>query len=155
MLLAILCIMLAVYYIIKQSFKKTVIPISVNYHFTRLCNYSCGFCFHTAKTSTRCTIQQAKAVMEKLSNAGMKKLNFAGGEPMLDPRFVGTLAKYCKESLGLESISIVSNGSLLRKSFLQKYAKYIDIIAISCDSFDPKTNAKIGRGDGKTDHLGK
>jgi uncharacterized radical SAM superfamily Fe-S cluster-containing enzyme len=26
-------------------------PVSVNYHFTRQCNYSCGFCFHTAKTS--------------------------------------------------------------------------------------------------------
>ena len=28
-----------------------VVPVSVNYHFTRQCNYSCGFCFHTAKTS--------------------------------------------------------------------------------------------------------
>ena len=26
-------------------------PVSVNYHFLRTCNYSCGFCFHTAKTS--------------------------------------------------------------------------------------------------------
>ena len=26
-------------------------PLSVNYHFLRTCNYSCGFCFHTAKTS--------------------------------------------------------------------------------------------------------
>ena len=27
------------------------IPISVNRHFTRQCNKTCGFCFHTAKTS--------------------------------------------------------------------------------------------------------
>ena len=27
-------------------------PESVNFHFTRQCNYSCGFCFHTAKTSS-------------------------------------------------------------------------------------------------------
>lgn len=29
----------------------TRVPRSVNYHFTRQCNYQCGFCFHTAKTS--------------------------------------------------------------------------------------------------------
>ena len=32
-----------------QTDKK--LPESVNFHFTRQCNYSCGFCFHTAKTS--------------------------------------------------------------------------------------------------------
>ena len=26
-------------------------PVSVNYHFTRKCNKTCGFCFHTEKTS--------------------------------------------------------------------------------------------------------
>ncbi|KAH3716536.1 hypothetical protein DPMN_059260 [Dreissena polymorpha] len=30
---------------------EKVVPLSVNYHFTRKCNYTCGFCFHTAKTS--------------------------------------------------------------------------------------------------------
>ena len=33
------------------SVSSAKIPESVNYHFTRQCNYSCGFCFHTAKTS--------------------------------------------------------------------------------------------------------
>ena len=38
--------------IFKSAEKKNeIIPLSVNYHFTRQCNYSCGFCFHTAKTS--------------------------------------------------------------------------------------------------------
>lgn len=27
------------------------VPVSVNFHFTRKCNYECGFCFHTAKTT--------------------------------------------------------------------------------------------------------
>ena len=29
------------------------------------------------------------------------------------------------------------------------YAKYLDILGISCDSFDEKVNVKIGRGTGK------
>ncbi|KAM3067004.1 hypothetical protein ACMFMG_011786 [Clarireedia jacksonii] len=88
------------------------VPISVNYHFTRKCNYECGFCFHTAKTSYILSAEEAKRGLSLLKKAGMKKLNFAGGEPMMYPKFVGELAKYCKTELGLESVSIVTNGSL-------------------------------------------
>lgn len=36
------------------------IPVSVNFHFTRKCNYECGFCFHTAKTSHITPLEDAK-----------------------------------------------------------------------------------------------
>ena len=35
-------------------------PLSVNYHFLRTCNYSCGFCFHTAKTSYVLPIEKVR-----------------------------------------------------------------------------------------------
>lgn len=50
--------------------------------------------------------------------------------------------------LGLESVSIVSNGSLIKKSWLQQYGVHLDILAISCDSFNEAANVKIGRGSG-------
>ena len=53
----------------------------------------------------------------------------------------------------MESVSIVSNGSKITASWFEKYGKYLDILAISCDSFDEETNKKIGRGNGK--HLQK
>ena len=87
--------------------------------------------------------------MALLKKAGMKKVNFAGGEPFLHPNMLGKLAKYCKETLQLESVSIVTNGSKVISAWLTKYAKYIDIMVISCDSFDEATNIKIGRGTGK------
>ena len=31
--------------------------------------------------------------------------------------------------------------------------EYLDIIAVSCDSFNPETNATIGRQQGRKDHL--
>ena len=46
-------------------------PLSVNYHFTRQCNYQCGFCFHTAKTSFVLPINEAKRGLKLLSEAGM------------------------------------------------------------------------------------
>ena len=45
-------------------------PLSVNYHFTRQCNYQCGFCFHTAKTSFVLPIDEAKRGLKMLCEAG-------------------------------------------------------------------------------------
>jgi radical S-adenosyl methionine domain-containing protein 2 len=54
--------------------------------------------------------------------------------------------RYGKGELGIESISIMSNSSKITEKFLRENATFIDILAISCDSFDPETNIKIGRG---------
>ncbi|MCJ1234708.1 hypothetical protein MMC14_002671 [Varicellaria rhodocarpa] len=124
------------------------IPVSVNYHLTRRCNYNCGFCFHTATTSYVLPLVDAKKGLALLKEAGMKKINFAGGEPFLNPNFLGKLAKYCKEDLHLESVSVVTNGSKVTESWLSQFGKYMDIMAVSCDSFDEQTNIKIGRGTG-------
>ncbi|KAL8726075.1 MAG: hypothetical protein Q9166_006954 [cf. Caloplaca sp. 2 TL-2023] len=123
-------------------------PISVNYHFTRRCNYECGFCFHTAKTSDMLPIDEAKRGLKLLVEAGMRKINFAGGEPFLYPAFLGELVRYCKEDLQMESTTVVTNGSLVKEKWFQQYAKYLDIMAVSCDSFNENTNKMIGRGKG-------
>ena len=46
------------------------VPASVNYHFTRQCNYQCGFCFHTAKTSFVLPIEEAKRGLRMLAEKG-------------------------------------------------------------------------------------
>lgn len=123
-------------------------PISVNYHFTRHCNYSCGFCFHTAKNNDVLDITEITKGLTLLKQSGMKKINFAGGEPFLYPKLLGDMAKFCKENLQLESVSIVTNSSKITASWFQKYGQYIDVLAVSVDSFDEKINEKIGRGKG-------
>ncbi|KAJ9631286.1 hypothetical protein H2204_008228 [Knufia peltigerae] len=127
---------------------KTV-PLSVNYHFTRKCNYKCGFCFHTDTNSYTASMGDAKKALKLLADAGMKKVNFAGGEPFLYAPKLGSMVDYTKRELGLESVSIVSNGSLIREDWIKKHARNLDILAISCDSFDESTNTKIGRGSGQ------
>ena len=57
--------------------------------------------------------------------------------------------QYSKESLKLESVSIISNGSRIKEYWFDKYAQYLDILGISCDSFDEAINTKIGRGKGE------
>ncbi|SPQ23844.1 291a82db-4b1b-41a7-9672-37340e864fbb [Thermothielavioides terrestris] len=124
------------------------VPVSVNYHFTRQCNKSCGFCFHTATTSHIENLERQQAALRLLAQAGMRKINFAGGEPFLYPKALGAMIDFCKRELRLESVSVVTNGSLVREDFLRRHAGQLDILAVSCDSFDEQTNVAIGRGSG-------
>ncbi|NXT18089.1 RSAD2 protein, partial [Syrrhaptes paradoxus] len=139
----------------REEDDASLTPTSVNYHFTRQCNYKCGFCFHTAKTSFVLPLEEAKRGLAMLKEAGMEKINFSGGEPFLTDRgeFVGQLVQFCKQELKLPSVSIVSNGSLIRERWFKKYGEYLDILAISCDSFDEDVNILIGRGQGKKNHV--
>lgn len=71
--LMVLCSVLA-HYILTRPAK----PVSVNYHFTRKCNKTCGFCFHTEKTSHVATWEEIQRGLDLPKEAGMKKINFAG-----------------------------------------------------------------------------
>ncbi|KAK3716512.1 hypothetical protein LTR37_006408 [Vermiconidia calcicola] len=129
-----------------ESFTK---PVSVNYHFTRKCNKVCGFCFHTEKTSHVASEDDMKRGLKLLKDAGMIKVNFAGGELFLYPSKLAMLCEYCKVDLGLESVSIISNGTKITEKWLQNHGKYVDVLGVSCDSFDEDTNIQIGRGTGE------
>lgn len=60
--------------------------------------------------------------------AGMEKVNFSGGEPFLPDRgrYLGRLVRYCKEVLQLPSVTVVSNGSLIRESWFKDYGRLVD-----------------------------
>lgn len=84
-----LCVLVALTHVVYRRLTAAPVPISVNYHFTRRCNKECGFCFHTAKTSYEAPLEDAKHALTLLRKAGTRKLNFAGGEPFLNPKFLG------------------------------------------------------------------
>jgi len=136
--------------------EKSFVPLSVNYFPHRKCNYACQFCFHTSKNLTILPLDEAKRGLRMLSDAGMKKLNISGGEPFLKPQFIGEVFRFCKEELGLESCTVVNNGSKVTEKWLDTYGRYLDVMAISCDSFEAETNVLQGRADnGKPDHIGR
>jgi radical S-adenosyl methionine domain-containing protein 2 len=121
-----------------------VIPRSVNYFISRVCNYSCKFCFHTAKNDRILPLARAQEGLRLLKEAGCEKMNFAGGEPFMQPKFLGELCRTSAE-MGM-AVSIISNGSLVSPRWMDEYARYVDILGVSVDSFVPTTNAAIGRG---------
>lgn len=125
--------------------------IAVNYHFTRKCNYNCGFCFHTSKNSHVESLDNAKEIIQQLADYGFQKINFAGGEPFL-PEYktqLGEMMKFAKLKGNFESVSVISNGHHITDDWFQLYSSYLDILGLSCDSDDDIINAHIGRGFGE------
>ena len=136
--------------VVPSEHQKQIKIVAVNYHFTRKCNYSCGFCFHTAKTSHVEPLETALKIIRMLRDKGCDKINFAGGEPFL-PQYrslLGEMVKFAKLECEFPSVSIISNGVYVTKEWFLTYGKFVDILGISCDSCNEKVNEIIGRGKG-------
>ena len=58
---------------------------------------------------------------------GMEKINFSGGEPFLQEKgdFLGRLVQFCKVDLQLPSVSVVSNGSMIKENWFRKYGTFL------------------------------
>jgi radical S-adenosyl methionine domain-containing protein 2 len=69
--------------------------------------------------------------LQLLKDAGMKKINFAGGEPFLYPKQIAMLCEYCKVDLGLESVSIISTGTKITERWLEAHGKHVDVLGVS------------------------
>lgn len=112
----------------------------------------CQFCFATFQDVKKSILptghlpkEQAIHVLIEIAKSGFRKITFAGGEPTLCP-WLPELIKVAKQA-GMTTM-IVTNGSRLNDSFLEQNREFLDWIAISIDSLNPKTNFSIGRAIG-------
>ncbi|MHA1344524.1 MAG: radical SAM protein, partial [Promethearchaeota archaeon] len=57
---------------------------SINFHFWPYCNFKCKYCFACFENlNLKLSFNQCIEIINKISNAQIKKINFAGGEPTL------------------------------------------------------------------------
>ena len=115
----------------------------INLHVTEQCNYNCKYCFsHNCGSGQLLNIDKWKTIVDNcidvLSPIGF---NIAGGEPLLY-KDLSELIKYIK-SKGLYC-SIITNGSLLTKEWIDENVKYLDCVGISIDSFNKDTLIRLG-----------
>jgi len=109
------------------------------------CNMKCKFCYDTfnnMEVKGQIPKEEAFIILDKLKAAGLEKITFAGGEPLLY-KWIYEVICYSK-SIGLTT-SIITNGSLLTDELLKKFQGKLDWIGVSIDSLNPETNAKSGR----------
>ena len=115
---------------------------SANLHIIGLCNYRCEHCFDRCLVKEWMEPREWIPRLNYLYSIGIRKVNIAGGEPMLYPH----LNEMCQliKSMGFVT-SIVSNGSLMTDEWVSHMAGIIDWIGLSIDSPSEKDEVEIGR----------
>ncbi len=119
-------------------------PNSVCWNITRYCNDTCRFCYRD-KNSADLGFGDRKLVIDKVAEAGIKKLTFAGGEPLLVPG-IESLITYAKGK-GL-LVSLTTNGILLKEGMRSFCMEHLDWLTVSLDAVNPGVQSKMGRNPG-------
>ena len=120
----------------------------INFHCTDRCNFSCKHCF-VKKECKEVKFEDAKKCVDKISeyfilnNINNGRINLAGGESLLYPNLDRLIDYIHSKNI---RISIITNGSLIKKDFIELIKNRVDMIGISVDSLSSKINSKIGRG---------
>lgn len=122
-------------------------PFVLNLHITKACNMKCVFCFGGFKeTKHTKTKEEWMTLIKKIGQETQflpdRRLNFAGGEPLLVPYLPELLALAKQEGF---KTSIITNGSRLTEAYLDQIADHVDLIGLSIDSLDEELNQSIGR----------
>lgn len=118
---------------------------TVSFHLVKPCNMKCKFCYATfqdIKVIKQLSLENSIVIVNKLISAGVKKITFAGGEPLLY-KHIKELLIHTK-SKGITT-SIITNGSLLTNEWLSEMSYHLDWIGLSIDSLNKTTNESIGR----------
>ncbi len=119
------------------------LPESINYHITEKCNYCCKFCFARYQNhNEELSLKESRKLIRILAENGCKKINFAGGEPTLINHLPELIIH--SKNLGL-FVSMISNGTLINRKFLEKCSGNLDLIGLSIDSLNNHIEARLGR----------
>jgi len=118
------------------------IPNEVPIEVTLRCNLSCFFCFNKDYRTQQKELDTANLskIIDNISNAGIKKIRFTGGEPLLR-NDIFILLEYAKLK-GLYT-TLNTNGTLIDEKNVEKIREYADNVLIPLESFDNANEAKV------------
>lgn len=145
----------------KRNILGEVLPLDMPYSLgiwtTNYCNFKCYYCAHSVEDKSQIgtdmqlkhmDLWKYKKTIDSIKKSGMiKQLVFAGmGEPLLHPDII-EMINYAKEQEVAKQISLITNGSILKKSISDKLVSAgLDNIRISLQglcSNDYKTVAQV------------
>lgn len=101
--------------------------------------------------SERLTAQALRPVLEGLQQAGIRRVRFTGGEPLLSRHVLEAIAT--ARDLGFEDIALTTNGTRLEALAVPLRAAGLERLTLSLDSLDPARFFRITRGGNLTQVL--
>jgi len=136
----------------------------INWHITEACNYRCRYCYAKWEGGGRELLHDSSRVLNLIdeleaffspgnhSNPLRQnmswsniRLNLAGGEPLLYQEALLRVLEYVRNK-GIAA-SIITNGSLLTDTLIDRLAPLVSMLGLSLDSMNPAKNMEIGRVD--------
>lgn len=132
---------LAVNSLIQAKLYKKRAPLIVTWGITTRCNSKCKYCNIWRMQTEELGTKQVFSIIEELSQMGVLKIQFTGGEPLLRED-IGQIIDFCKQR-GINT-TINSNGSLVKKKIGE--LKNLDILNLSLDG--PESTHDYLRGEG-------
>lgn len=134
------------YKIIASKLFKAKIPLVVGWSLTKRCNLQCHYCGIWEKEHPELDTLEVMDLLKEMAQAGVKKVSFTGGEPLLR-QDIGIILEQCKK-LQL-STGMNTNGVLVTER-IQEIAS-LDVLKISIDG--PKPIQDRIRGEGTFDRI--
>lgn len=125
---------------------QNTLPPSVNYHLLQPCNMRCRHCFATfPDVDGRLSREHSIALVQRLAEAGVEKLTFAGGEPMLCP-WLPELVRAAKQA-GMTTMMVTNGSRLDAAPWILGHERLLDWVALSVDSASEETHRAMGRAE--------
>ena len=122
-------------------------PASVRISLTDRCDLACVYC-RPSRTDgylpDRLDEPALHTLIEGLLLAGVRRIRFTGGEPLLSPHVVGAIAR--AKALGAEDIALTTNGTRLVKLAGPLRDAGLERLTLSLDSLDATRFERITRG---------
>ncbi len=125
---------------------------------TDRCNLRCVYCMPEDKTYNSDIINDTlsfddyKFIIKGLSQVGINKIDFTGGEPLLYPQLVD-LIRYAKYECNIDDLSITTNGIGLHEIAYELKKSGLSSVNISLDSLKSYKYKAITRGANLNDVL--
>jgi cyclic pyranopterin phosphate synthase len=116
---------------------------------TAACNYACTYCVPDGKRLVAAQDELSAQAMVRgvaylIEAAGIERLRITGGEPLVSPKLEAFLREV--STLGLQDISLTTNGQLLERKLPLLVETGIRRINVSLDTLDPQAFRRIARG---------
>ena len=122
-------------------------PRSVRISLTDRCDLACVYCRPSRKDERlpeHLSWDALAGVIEGLFHAGIDRMRFTGGEPLLSPHAVRAVAH--AHGLGVSDLALTTNGTRLAELAPALRAAGLGRLTLSLDSLDETRFARITRG---------
>lgn len=117
---------------------------------TDRCNLRCVYCMPAEGVQWKphadiLTLEEVERFVQVAVEAGIGKIRLTGGEPLVRKGVPG-LIRRLREDVGVESVALTTNGTLLRQYAAELREAGLQRVNISLDSLDPDVFTRVTRG---------